>query len=266
MRINTEPKEVKVKTVEKTLKLLEILAENNGPIPLTRLGQMSNLSLSTAHRLLNTLCRNGFVERERVTGHYKLGIKAFLIGNAALQNVDLRPTALPYLSKLAEKTNESTYLAILTHQDVIYSDSVKTSGPIQFGIQTGIPIPAFQTNSGKVLLAYLPNPDLQTILEIYRSQNLITDLSKLVEELQTIKESGFSTGITELGSSIKEISAPIFNHLKICVGAVSIFVTGRYDQEQEAALNQEVIKTAFDISNAMGFRINPKEWSVNGRS
>ena len=95
----TEPKEIKVKTVERTLMLLEIMAEESTPLSLTKLGNLSKLSVSTTYRLLSALCRSGFIEKERATGHYKLGLKSFLIGNAALQSVELRPTALPYMER-----------------------------------------------------------------------------------------------------------------------------------------------------------------------
>ncbi len=116
----TKQREIRVQTVERSLKLLEVLAEQSTPLTLTRIGQLSNLNLSSAYRILNTLCRSGFVEREKTTGHYQLGLKAFLIGNAVLQRMNIREVALPYLSRFVENTNETIYLAILSHQNVIY--------------------------------------------------------------------------------------------------------------------------------------------------
>lgn len=255
MRSGIEPKEVKVKTVEKTLKLLELLAEQSSPIPLTKLGQMSKLSLSTVHRLLNTLCRSGFVEREKATGYYKLGLKAFLIGNAALQNVELRPTALPFLNQLMEITKESVYLAILSNQDVIYADTVKAIGPMQIGMQTGVPIPACQTSSGKVLLAYLAISEQQSLADAFVAKSLIDNKESFLAVIQNIKEQGFYSEITALGGNVREISAPIFNHLKICIGAASIFIPGYNGQaiDNEHDLIKMLKATANDISKAMGY-------------
>ncbi|HEX3048810.1 MAG TPA: IclR family transcriptional regulator [Bacillota bacterium] len=257
MRSNSELKEIKVKTVDRTLMLLEILAEEKTPLTLTRLGQLSKLSLSTIHRLMSTLCRSGFVEREKNTGCYKLGLKAFLIGNAALQSVDLRPTAIPFLSQLAQGSQAPAYLAVLSNQDVIYSDCVKTPGPFQIGVETGTPIPGCQTSSGKVLVAYAQPVAQQNLIDYYHSNRLISNREGMVEELKLIKSQGFCSEISSLGGAIREIAAPVFNHISSCVGAVSVFrlVQGEKITSMDESLVTQVKSTAIQISYAMGSRI-----------
>lgn len=257
MRTSAEPREIKVKTVERTLMLLEVLAEQNTPLPLTRIGQIAKLSVSTTYRLLNTLCRSGFIEKDKATGHYKLGLKAFLIGNAALRNIELRPVALPFLNRLAQESGEPVFLAVLSGSNVIYSDYVKTTDPIQIGIQTGVPIPACQTSSGKVLIANLPLLDQQTFAETYLQNNLLRDKDNLLNELITIKLQGFCFGISGFGESIREISVPIFNYLRTCIGAVSIFrlVNGSSLTEVEEKLLTLVQKTSIEVSRAMGYPV-----------
>jgi len=251
----TEEKTIKVKAVEKTLRLLEILAEHDTPLPLTRLGQITHMSLSTVHRLLNTLCSSGFVEREPVTGHYRLGLKAFLIGNAALQNVSLRPTALEVMQVLAEEVQESVYLAVLSQQDVIYSDAVRPAGMIQFGIQTGIPLPAYETNSGRLLLAYLPASEQEMVLEKY---GLVKDAAasrKLREELKQIREKGYIFNQIDMGNGIREISAPVFNHQRLCLGAIGIFRPANDEgmAVKDADILEKVRSTAGQISRRLGY-------------
>jgi IclR family acetate operon transcriptional repressor len=257
MKSNSELKEIKVQTVDRTLMLLEILAEEKTPLTLTRLGQLSKLSLSTIHRLMSTLCRAGFVEREKNSGCYKLGLKAFLIGNAALQSVDLRPTAIPFLSQLAQGSQAPAYLAVLSNQDVIYSDCVRTASPIQIGIQTGTPIPGCQTSSGKVLVAYAQPGTQQNLIDYYHSNRLISNPDKMAEELKTIKSQGFCAEISNLGGALREIAAPVFNHISNCVGAVSVFrlAQGERLTNVEEPLVTQVRSTAIQISYAMGSRV-----------
>lgn len=85
--MESKTEEMQVKTVEKALKILEVLAREEKPLTLTTIGKMSALNLSTAHRLLRTMCNQGFVEREISGGHYRLGLKALAVGNAALTEV-----------------------------------------------------------------------------------------------------------------------------------------------------------------------------------
>jgi IclR family acetate operon transcriptional repressor len=252
---NRELKEVKVKTVEKTLSLLELLAAQNTPLSLTRIGQLANLSISTAYRLLNTLSRNGFVERDKLTGLYKLGVKAFLIGNAAIQKIDLRNLALPYLTQLAQKINFSVYLAIFSRPNVFYSDYAKTANPVQIGIQTGTPFPACQTCSGKVFIAYLTLEEQLELLDGYLRASLIKDTQRFLKELALTQKNGYAVGTGIFGGLAREYSVPLFNHAKICAGTISVFGPAHGPELTKAELQiiAQLKSTSAEISRALGY-------------
>jgi IclR family acetate operon transcriptional repressor len=256
MRANRELKEVKVKTVEKSLSLLELLAAQNTPLSLTRLGQLSSLSISTAYRLLNTLCRSGFVERDKQTGCYKLGLKAYLIGNAALQKVELRNVAIPYLTHLAKKIGTSIYLAIFSQPSVFYSDCIKTSHPIQIGIQTGMPFPACQTSSGKVFLAYLTLEEQLELIDHYMKNDFIANSQVFLKELALIQKNGYAGGTGDSDGKIREFSVPLFNHAKKCVGAISTFGSpyGPELNATELKIISQLKSTGLEISKTLGYR------------
>ncbi|TCL75255.1 IclR family transcriptional regulator [Hydrogenispora ethanolica] len=251
----SELREIKVKTVERTLALLEILAEQNSLLSLTKLSQISKLSISTTYRLLNTLCRSGFVDRDKLTGHYRLGYKAFLIGNAALQSVELRPIALPYMNQLASDLRESIYLSVLSNHNVIYSDCIKASGPIQFGIQTGIPVPSCQTSSGKVMLAFLPADERRKWSEFFSGSQLLSDPGRFAAVLDSIHQQGFAAEVSDFSGTVREISVPIFNYLKICSGALSVFrpVSGTSLTPEEQLLLEQLQAAAKAISLSLGY-------------
>jgi DNA-binding IclR family transcriptional regulator len=254
MKANREPKEVKVKTVEKSLTLLELLATQTTPLSLTRIGQLSALSISTTYRLLNTLCRSGFVERDKQTSCYKLGLKAFLIGNAALQKVELRSVAMPYLTQLAKKTAATIYLAIFSQPNIVYSDCIKTSNPIQIGIQTGMPFPACHTGSGKVFIACLTLEEQLELIDYYVKSGLITDTQAFLKELALIQKNGYASGAGEFGGKVREFGVPLFNHARKCVGVISIFSSFHGDELTEAELKiiAQLKNISFEISKALG--------------
>jgi Transcriptional regulator len=256
MKTNTEQREIRVQTVERSLLLLEVLAEQNTPLTLTQIGQLTKLNLSSAYRILNTLCCSGFVERDKITGQYQLGIKAFLIGNAVLQRLNIRDVALPYLNQFVQNNKESIYLAILSNQNVVYTDSVKAMGPIQIGIQTGLQVPACQTNAGKILLANLTVQEQQLFKNQYLQEQLITDQQSFLNELDFLRSQGFSNGVINFGESIREISVPVYNYLEKCAGAISVFrqVNHSINNEQDHILLEQVNLTAKTISSAMGYR------------
>jgi DNA-binding IclR family transcriptional regulator len=256
MKTATEQREIRVQTVERSLMLLEVLAEQNTPLTLTRIGQLTKLNLSSAYRILNTLCRSGFVEREKTTGNYQLGLKAFLIGNAVLQRLNIREIALPHLNQFVQNNKESIYLSILSNQNVVYTDAVRTMGPIQIGIQTGLQVPACQTNAGKILLANLTKQEQQLLSTQYLQEQLISNQQSFLSELDSLKTHGFSDGAINFKDIIREISVPVYSYLGKCVGAISVFlqVNNSITQEQEHILLDQVNMTAKTISSAMGYR------------
>jgi DNA-binding IclR family transcriptional regulator len=255
MKADTPQREIRVQTVERALMILEIMAKQNETLPLTQIGKLVKLNLSTTYRLLNVLCRSGFVEREKGSGNYRLGLKAFLIGNTVLQRIDLREIAMPYLNQLMQTSGESVYLAILSNQNVVYADGIKTIGPIQINIQTGVQIPACKTNAGKVLLANLDKQEQHYLANQYLREYFIENEQNLLAELDGIRFKRYSSGTSGFNETIHEISAPVFNYLNKCGGAISVFYQANGSvPHQERSLLEQVNETAGSISRAMGYR------------
>jgi DNA-binding IclR family transcriptional regulator len=255
MKAENAQREIRVQTVERALMILEVMAKQNDTLPLTQIGKLVKLNLSTTYRLLNVLCRSGFVEREKGSGNYRLGLKAFLIGNTVLQRIDIREVAMPYLNQLMQVSGESVYLAILSGQNVVYADSVKTTGPIQISIQTGVQIPACKTNAGKVLLAHLDKQEQHFYAGQYMRDYLIESEQIFLTELDNIRYKRYCAGVSSFKENIHEISAPVYNYLNKCGGAISIFYQANNAlPSQERTLLEQVIESSRSISQAMGCR------------
>jgi DNA-binding IclR family transcriptional regulator len=79
----------------------------------------------------------------------------------------------------------------------------------------------------------------------------------MLEELKLIKSQGFCNEISNLGGAIREIAAPIFNHISSCVGAVSVFRLSQGEKltSAEESLVTQVKSTAIQISYAIGARV-----------
>ncbi len=255
MRTITAQREIRVQTVERSLMILEIMAKQNELLSLTQIGKLVKLNLSTTYRLLNALCRSGFVERDKATGNYRLGLKAFLIGNTVLKRIDLREIALPYLNELVQNCNEPAYLAVLSNQNVVYTDGVKTAGPIQISIQTGLQVPACQTGAGKILLAGMEPQQLEPVVNQYLQENIIEDRQDFLAGLGNLRRQQYSAGASGFNETIHELSVPIYNYLNQCPGAVSVFYqnTGSGLNSRERELLEHVSETAGMISRAMGY-------------
>jgi DNA-binding IclR family transcriptional regulator len=72
----------------------------------------TQINVSTAHRLLQTLTRRGHAEQNPDTGSYARGPWLLELGSAYVGHHDLIGAALPRLEELRDTAGETIYLAV----------------------------------------------------------------------------------------------------------------------------------------------------------
>lgn len=259
------PKPIKlVQTIERSAKILDVLGQSPQGISLRDLSIKINLPKGTTHRLLSSLSYYGYVRQDVKTKSYFLGFKLVDLGNLLLNQLDLRREAEPFLRELAEKTKETVHLVILDQDEIVYIDKVETNhNPtgLRMASRVGLRNPPHSCAVGKVLLANLPEEALNLFLKkgnlMKRTENTITDPARLREHLNMVKKQGYAIDDEENEKGIRCVAAPIRDGTGRTVAAVSISgpafkVTKRTIQE---SLKKEVMKTALQISQRLGFRV-----------
>jgi len=197
------------------------------------------------------------------TKNYFLGFKLVDLGNLLLNQLDLRREAEPFLRELAEKTKETVHLVILDQNEIVYIDKVETDhnpSGLRMASRVGLRNPPHSCAVGKVLLADLPEETLNHFLKkgnlIKRTENTITDPTRLREHLDLVKRQGYAIDDEENEKGIRCVAAPIRDGTGRAVAALSISgpafkVTKRAIQD---SLKKEVMETASQISQRLGFR------------
>ena len=249
----------KVKSVDRALHLLEIMADEKREVELKELCKKTHINTTTLYRLLQTLKNKGFVAQNPYTGRYRLGVKLLELGHAVSNQIELREIALPFLQKLMEKTGETANLVMLDEGEAIYVEKVESPASLRTFHRIGTQAPAHATGVGKVLLAALSS---EKVREIMRSEglcnlteNTITSPQDLQKELEKIRKNGFGIDNEECEVGAKCIAAPIRDYTNQVVAAVS--VSGPSARLSEERLNElaEVIKdTAHKISEKIGYQ------------
>ena len=92
----------------------------------------------------------------------------------------------------------------------------------------GSRIPAYCSATGKALLAFLPRPDLEQVLEridlIQRGPRTLTDKRALLAELDQVRRTGIAVNDEELESALRSIAAPVRARSGEVVAAVNVAV------------------------------------------
>lgn len=252
-----------VQTIERASSILDILGQSPQGISVRELSAKIKLPKGTTHRLLSSLSYFGYVRQDSKTRNYFLGLKLVELGNLLLSQLDLRKEAEPFLRDLAERTKETVHLVFLDRSEIVYIDKVETDqnpGGLRMASRVGLRNPAHSCAVGKVLLASLPEGELDNLIKEKglpkRTENTITDSTRLKEHLNLARTQGYAIDDEENEKGIRCVAAPIYNEVGKVVAAISISgpafrMTKKLIQE---TMKKQVMETASKISKKLGFQ------------
>lgn len=252
-----------VRALERGLSILEAFAESGETLPLSEIAKRQHLNTSTAHRLVKTLTRLGWLEFDEEQDKYRLGLKAFEVGSSYLHQSSVEQVARPFLETLAAESGQTASLGILDRSEVVYIGIVR--GQQEVGIQSrvGARHPAYCTALGKVLLSRLDGASLRAVLDQgmpRRTENTITDPEILGQELLQVRRNGYAVDNEERMRGIYCIAAPILDHEDHCAAAVSISAPiFSVTTENRYRYPQLVMRTARRISEKLGSTLDDQE-------
>ncbi|MCS7261066.1 MAG: IclR family transcriptional regulator [Anaerolineae bacterium] len=248
-----------IRAVERTLRLLSILSDGKRRT-LTELSEAIGLSSSTTFRILATLERNRYVERD-ASGYYQLGLACLELAQTYHMGSDIRQAALPELEKLRDETRETVHLAVLDKMEVVYIEKLSGLCAVQvMSSRVGGRLPAYCTGLGKVLLAY-SDPQLvrahfeQTGLFPYTTAT-IRNVDDLMRHLEEVRRQGYALDRGEHEAEVRCVAAPIFDGTGEVVAAISVAgPAGRMEPLAERMdLIERTLRAARTISSRLGHR------------
>jgi IclR family transcriptional regulator, KDG regulon repressor len=215
-------------TLDKGLHVLVELAASPGAgMTLTELCTQVGMHRTTMFRILATLQARGFVSRDEDSGRYRLGLGVLVLASGLLRSLDIRQIARPILEELCRRTQELVYLTVLDDGDVITVEAFDSDQLISLRAAIGDRRPAYCTASGKAILAYLPDDDVDQILARGMpalTQRTITSPVVMHHHLAEIRKRGFASDDEERMEGLRCVAAPIRNLEGAVLGSTSIAV------------------------------------------
>ena len=116
-----------IESADRVLRVLESFNGSDRDVSLSEIAERVALPKSSVHRLLATLIGHDLVERDPATRRYRLGIRLFELGSAAIHERGLHRAAHPALEQLSSSTGETCHLAVLSGTEAVYV--YKLDGP-----------------------------------------------------------------------------------------------------------------------------------------
>ena len=249
-----------VQSLERSLDLLEALADG-GELGVTELAARTGLVPSTAHRLLTTLAKRGYVTQSAENGRYLLGFKiAEVAGGLEHRLAHLKAVARPHLASIQRATGETVNLVVLEADRVVYVDQVEGSRSVRMFTAVGTAALAHTTGSGKAILAFGP-PEVAAALYEGKQplarltpRTLVT-LEALQDDFTRIRRRGYAIDNEEHEEGVGCVATPLFDHTGQPCAAISVSgPTARILHADTAELGALLLGHAAQISTALGHR------------
>jgi len=195
-------------------------------LTLSDVARICDLTRAAARRFLLTLCDLGYV---RTDGRlFSLSPRVLELGYAFLSSLSLPEVAEPHLERLVAEVHESSSVSVLDGDDIVYVARVPTSRIMTVAINVGTRFPAYATSMGRVLVAALPDDEVEAYLARVRLDPLtdrtVPTVAELRAELRRVRRQGFALVDQELEEGLRSLAAPIQDRTGTVVGALNVSV------------------------------------------
>ena len=214
-----------VRSVERAGGVLRLFLSERRGVAVTEVAESLDVSNSTAHRLLRSLCATGLLEQNESTRRYELSLLVHELGRVAALHSDLHRHARPAIERLHRATGEGCHLAVAELPRVHIVDHLDSDLTRQFIRRMRWRAPANCTSTGKVLLALAPPAAREEVLrgELARlTTRSLTDVQRLRAELEEVGERGYAYSCDETQLGVTSIAAPVVGANGRVVAAIGL--------------------------------------------
>jgi len=212
-----------MRSLERTLHILDVLGEAGGSINITRLANTCGLSRATVLRIMTILEKYGYVKKRQ--RQYWLGAAVLPLAHAYIIGDELTRVTLPVLQELAHVSDETASLFVRQGFKRILVQRVEGLHPLRFilPIGQGLPLPV---GSGKALAAAMPDEELERLLDQMGEMTLANGnrwtREAFLADIKCIRRQGYSFSDGERTVGTFSIAAPVVDSDGTTLAAVVV--------------------------------------------
>ncbi|MEV1145878.1 IclR family transcriptional regulator [Micromonospora sp. NPDC049799] len=246
-------------SVERAFSVLRAFTAGRSELRVSDVAKAAGLGVSTASRLLATLEVAGFVDRDPVSGLYRLGLDLVTLGGAVLNAHPVHREARQIAQNLAGELGLGANVAVRRDDRLFYLLNFEGRQSPRAFVLSGQRNPLHATGLGKSLLCGLTPAERRDLLPeavlTGYTPRTVTSHDRLDEEITRSLARGYATEVEELALGRACVAAPIRDSSGAVVAALS--VSGPLSAidlgTREAALARAVIEAADSISIGLGY-------------
>lgn len=246
-------------SVKKAVAIIEAFAEGQREWSVTELSRELNLPQPSLHHFLSTFRNVGWVVQDPISKRYRLGIKLWEIGCAAVNFRENAESARPFLHALMEACGETVHLGMISPEDpanVVYIDRVDSAEPVRIVTALGSRAPSHSSAMGKAILAHNERFENAVVAKPLAAvtSHTITDPVLLKQDFAETRQRGYSIGKGEFIGEMIGIAVPVHDRF----GAVTLGI-GLWAPAQKMTtqyidrIAPIMLETARKVSQQLGY-------------
>jgi len=194
------------------LSVIQAFSAQRRVLTTSQISQRTGIPRAAVRRCLHTLGKLGFVSAEDGR-NFSLRPRILALGHAYLASTPLANAAQPVLRHMSNTLNESSSVAILDGDEILYIARAFTSRIMTIDLHVGSRLPAYCTSMGRVLLSHLGVDALDAYFErvklIQYTPRTIVTREGLREALDSVRRNGYAINDQELEIGLRSIAVPI---------------------------------------------------------
>jgi IclR family transcriptional regulator, pca regulon regulatory protein len=224
-----------VQSLERGLSVIRAFDAEHRELGLSEVARATGLTRAAARRFLLTLVALGYMHFDG--GRFSLRPRVLELGFAYLSSLSLPELAAPHMEQLVTQLNESSSISVLDDTDVVYVARVPTRRIMSITLAVGARLPAYATSMGRVLLAALPDGELDERLARIDVRALtprtVKSRAELRKVLEQVRRQGYAVTDQELEQGLRSAAVPIHDASGATIAALNVSVHASRASMQE---------------------------------
>jgi DNA-binding IclR family transcriptional regulator len=205
----------KAPAVHRAFELLRTVAQSRESLSLTELALQLGYSKSTTHGLVHALLREGALAQDPEGRKLYLGPTVVDLAFSSWNYLKMVESVQSPIDELRNQIKETIVLGALICNRIMILAAAESADPLKISASPGTVLPLFAGASGKVLLA---GQDVESVRQLIRSKGLprhtprsITNEDTYLDELETVRDQGFSVDDEEYLTGVRAIAVALRN-------------------------------------------------------
>lgn len=224
------------------------------PLSIAEAARITGMSRAAARRCLLTLTVLGYAAPSGQG--FELTPAVLSLGHSYLDSNAIARVAQSVLERVSAQVHESSSLAVLDGDEIVYVARAATQRILSISISVGTRLPAVSTSMGRVLIAFSRPATIAAFLSRVRftryTPKTIVDMSTLKAELARIKRQGFSLVDQELELGLRSLAVPVLRADGTPIAAINVGAhVGRLDAP---ALKRDVLPVLIEAAKELAGR------------